>query len=400
MATGYTGKFSPISDESDFITVENKKKRKRHSTGATLHDPTISTGDTGPSVNRFPSKTQFASLNMEEKMNTMFEMMVNISSYSQSLNHLNSMTYFQHAVNEVSEARLRVLEYKSLDIETKLLRNNLVISGLSEIAGDEDCLQTVTAFLENKFGMSNVGIVEANRIGRRQVARGRDIQRCRSILVKFCDQRDVENIMSNVRQLRNTQFGISRDYPLEIREARKQLWPDFKRARDQHGHRNVKFLFPAAIKINGEITHDIFPGWHSVLRGSRNSNVKARVEECYHRVVQNSIAANKKNDDQTTKIPVAGPIPQMETDIGRPEVPVVIPLDTSALPVISDEPDNESSTAEDSLPEVAGDASTPVTTTAVTAPGYLLSVHLPIQQSVAASTGHPSEILNPDTGND
>ncbi|KAH3833418.1 hypothetical protein DPMN_106728 [Dreissena polymorpha] len=82
---------------------------------------------------------------------------------------------------------------------------------------------------------ARVGIVEARRIGRRLVARSQGLSRCMAILVTFTDLRDVNAIMDNAKLLRGTYFGISRDYLREISDARKQLWPEFKAARDKYG---------------------------------------------------------------------------------------------------------------------------------------------------------------------
>ncbi|KAH3697268.1 hypothetical protein DPMN_084760 [Dreissena polymorpha] len=63
----------------------------------------------------------------------------------------------------------------------------------------------------------------------------------------------------------STSFDISRDYPREISDARKQTWPDFKAALDKYGTKNVKMAFPAALVIHGETVTNAFPDWHSTL---------------------------------------------------------------------------------------------------------------------------------------
>ncbi|KAH3853011.1 hypothetical protein DPMN_095534 [Dreissena polymorpha] len=90
-------------------------------------------------------------------------------------------------------------------------------------------------------------------------------------------ERDVNDIMDNAKLLRGTSFGISRDYPREISDARKQLWPEFKAARDKYGAKNVKMAFLAALVIHGETVKNAFPDWHSTLRCSRNADVTAHV---------------------------------------------------------------------------------------------------------------------------
>ena len=86
-------------------------------------------------------------------------------------------------------------------------------------------------------------------------------------------------ILSNAKRLKGTSFGISRDYPSEISEARKELWPEFKMAREKYGPRRVSLRFPASLVINGDTVKDLFPDWHEVLKGSRNSDVRNRIDE-------------------------------------------------------------------------------------------------------------------------
>ena len=122
-------------------------------------------------------------------------------------------------------------------------------------------------------------IANAYRIGRRQVSRAGGWPRHRAILATFNDPKHTEEVLSKARMLKGTTFGISRDYPREIRDARRELWDEYKTARSKYGNRNVKLQFPAALVVNGDKVRDLFPGWHSILQGSRNSNVGARVKE-------------------------------------------------------------------------------------------------------------------------
>ena len=63
------------------------------------------------------------------------------------------------------------------------------------------------------------------------------------------------------------QLGVSRDFPKEIAEARKQLWPRCKDAKHK-GHL-ASIVFPAKLVVNSKVVCDKFPDWHETLRGSR-----------------------------------------------------------------------------------------------------------------------------------
>ena len=60
------------------------------------------------------------------------------------------------------------------------------------------------------------------------------------------------------KRLKGTRFSIDRDYPSEIAEARKKLWPEVKRLRGIPGQ-NVQLQFSARMVLNGLITKDAFP---------------------------------------------------------------------------------------------------------------------------------------------
>ncbi|KAH3879980.1 hypothetical protein DPMN_003892 [Dreissena polymorpha] len=147
-------------------------------------------------------------------------------------------------------------------------------------------------------------LVEARRIGRRIVSRSQGTTCGRAILVTVSDLRYVNEIMDSAKLLKITHFGILRDYPREISEARKDLWPDLKAARDKYGSKNVKMLFPAALSVHGEVIRNLFPDWHSVLRGSRNSDVASRIDQRFQKITaDHAISVDTQQPLQSTEPP-------------------------------------------------------------------------------------------------
>ena len=71
--------------------------------------------------------------------------------------------------------------------------------------------------------------------------------------------------MKEAKRLKGTRFSIDRDYPSEIAEARKKLWPEVKQLRGILGQ-NVQLQFPVRIVLNGQITKDAFPHWDETLK--------------------------------------------------------------------------------------------------------------------------------------
>ena len=121
---------------------------------------------------------------------------------------------------------LKSLDYRSIDIEPRSRRNNMILRGISENRG-ENCFQLVRDFITNHLDLdsSNMYIARAHRLGRPDPRR--QSQR-RPIIVKFRDFCDTESIKKSVTLLRGTGFSIDYDFPKEIQQARSHLWPMYK----------------------------------------------------------------------------------------------------------------------------------------------------------------------------
>ena len=159
--------------------------------------------------------------------------------------------------------RMKLLEYKSTDIEVRSRRNNLLFKGFPE-ARDDDCRRIISRFLEDKLSIDELPSIErAHLLGRFNPRKGP-----RPIIVTFSFFRDTEDILLQARSLKGTPFGISRDYPPEITRARQELWPRFKEAREDRFNR-VTIGYPAKLIVNGAIICDLFPDWDAVMKGSR-----------------------------------------------------------------------------------------------------------------------------------
>ena len=75
--------------------------------------------------------------------------------------------------------------------------------------------------------------------------------------------------MSQGSYLKNSPHSVSRDYPLEITNARKLLWDELKQIKSQNPSAKVSVGYPAKLIMNNQICFDLFPEWDSVVRGSR-----------------------------------------------------------------------------------------------------------------------------------
>jgi len=224
----------------------------------------------------------------DEKLNVILEGMARLSNLNNRVENSEAYTMHNMATLDVVSERLRLLEYKGIDNDARQRETNLLFTGIPEKHG-ENCKQLVcdTICAELKLSVDDFFIIDAYRFGGYPQAnhssrRGPTPTRYRQIFVTFSSKFSVSTILRNTFHLKGSYIGISRDYPREIADARKALWPEFKDLKKTHGPRTVKILFPAKLTVNGTVHRDMFPDWHSVLSGSRSTNVNKRVTEAFN----------------------------------------------------------------------------------------------------------------------
>ena len=120
---------------------------------------------------------------------------------------------------ESQNNRIKVLEYKTIDLEARSKRKNLIFRGFTESRNDSYS-DIVREFLRNTLDIFEESVIDrAPRLGRFRSGANR------SIIVAFRDYASTEVIMSATHKLAGTSFSVNRDFPPEITTARKELWP-------------------------------------------------------------------------------------------------------------------------------------------------------------------------------
>ncbi|MEW8548621.1 MAG: hypothetical protein AB2693_34400 [Candidatus Thiodiazotropha sp.] len=254
-----------LSDKSDttFHEVRYKKKRKLNS----------SSGGGSKLVHSASEEeaVDYQTLPVDEKINIILsKVTLNENRFKHMENVFETIGKEQKKLLKVEsvvrshEDRIRLLEYKSIDLEARSRRNNILFHGLRETR-NENCIDIVCQFVQDQLQIqiSDLDISRAHRLGR--FDRNRD----RPIIVAFQAYPTAEKIMKQGYCLKDTNFSISRDYPLEIIRARKTLWPEYKQIKVQNPNAKVAIVYPAKLIINGRVVKDLFPEWDNVLRGSR-----------------------------------------------------------------------------------------------------------------------------------
>jgi len=96
----------------------------------------------------------------------------------------------------------------------------------------------------------------------------------RPIIVSFVYFKDVEYILEKAYKLQGTTYGINRDYPKEILNARSRLWSQFKDAKKNKSNK-VSIAYPAKLIINRQVIRDEFPDWNDVLHPTKTTRTSS-----------------------------------------------------------------------------------------------------------------------------
>ena len=155
----------------------------------------------------------------------------------------------------VWKKRVEKLEDSVIDQQARSRRNNLMFYGVPEIGGNEDCKQMVRDLIVDKCGVS--GAVRLERVHRVPPGERPAGGRPRPIVCKFLDYNEKMDVKKNSRQLPRD-VRVADDLPKKIREARKVLMPDLKKARDEG--KDAFIAFPARLIVNKVEKRVVHPG--------------------------------------------------------------------------------------------------------------------------------------------
>lgn len=128
-------------------------------------------------------------------------------------------------VSKLEEENKKISE-AVVDLRARLMRNNLIFYSIDESKDNEEdnCMEKVQDVIE-KVGveMYRVNIEQAYRIGKRNSKPGP-----RPIVARFLRYQDKEEIRKSAYKLKGSKIGISEQFPKEIEEKRKLLYPILK----------------------------------------------------------------------------------------------------------------------------------------------------------------------------
>ena len=132
-----------------------------------------------------------------------------------------------------AQAKINCQSETILDLQCRSMRDNIVIKGIPENERETwaDTEEKVLGFMKNDL---NIQETDASMIDRAHRIGSKIPDKPRPIVVKFASSKHKDTIFKNVKSLKDKkQFIVQEQFPPEINERRKRLWPKFKEAKER-----------------------------------------------------------------------------------------------------------------------------------------------------------------------
>lgn len=126
------------------------------------------------------------------------------------------------------ETEINLLKKDIVNLETYSRKENIIIHGIKESSGTEDCKQLVKNLINNKLQISGeINIQRCHRLGKKQ----QEMDRHRPIIARFAFFSDRETVWKKKQMLKGSNLFIEEDLPVAIQQRRRRLLPVMKAAR-------------------------------------------------------------------------------------------------------------------------------------------------------------------------
>lgn len=163
-----------------------------------------------------------------------------------------SVKSLTEGMTRLSEENKKIKE-RVIDLQARSMRDNLVFSGIPEQTG-EDAELTVKNFIQTHLKLPeetvrNISFHRVHRLGGKRPGDNRP----RPIGAKFVSFKQKEQVKSQGRQLKGTNFGVNDQFPKEILDRRRVLFP-IREKSIAEGSRAV--IAVDKLFINGQLYRD------------------------------------------------------------------------------------------------------------------------------------------------
>jgi hypothetical protein len=180
----------------------------------------------GTQITEFQDSVEVINDLYEGIRNEKTEVEFNMESLQKQLNNMQSEIKDMSSNHEQQQETI-------LDLQCRSMQYNLIFHGIREDeinpGESENTEQKLKFFIKNTLEIkTDIQLEKVHRLGRRK----RDQLKPRPILAKFKDLKDRDNIRFTAPvMLKDTNFGIREQFPHEIENRRKQLYPKLKEAK-------------------------------------------------------------------------------------------------------------------------------------------------------------------------
>ncbi|XP_028519031.1 protein unc-13 homolog C-like [Exaiptasia diaphana] len=134
----------------------------------------------------------------------------------------------EERIDKIEEENKK-LKDDTIDLRARSMRNNLLFYNIPE---EEDEARNSKSLIEGVIediglDVSLIEIDRAHRIGKKTSGKPRPI------VSKFLRYQDREEVRRNAYKLKGSKVGIAEQFPKEIAEKRKELYPIYKKAKSE-----------------------------------------------------------------------------------------------------------------------------------------------------------------------
>lgn len=222
----YSDKIDQLSAKLDFMCGKLKKLDEIDSRMSSFES---SIGAVLQEVTKLKSQTS----EMEKGltfMNDKFEQSKkDVSDIKREVNDLvrENSTLKDEVLNMSTD--LQSLKERQIELQSRTMRDNLIFTGIPENE-TEDTEKVLADFIKNKLEITKD--IEFERVHRM----GKKIQgKLRPVIAKFSKFKDREIVRKQaptvLKRTENKEFGVNEQYPKEINDRRKELYPYLKSAK-------------------------------------------------------------------------------------------------------------------------------------------------------------------------
>ena len=173
----------------------------------------------------------------------------NIEDIQKKQNNIDAMLNNAKKLESEQKMLNKKVQKELIDIKSRSMRDNLLFFGIPEEQDERDieCVGKVLNMIEHECRIENASTIiklhRAHRIGKYNA------QKTRPIVAKFAFYPERERVRYCAKDLVYPK-GISQQFPQEILEIRKRLWPILKKARDE---KKEAFFVADRLYINGHL---------------------------------------------------------------------------------------------------------------------------------------------------